>query len=172
MAAPPATREQLDALNTTDAVHPIPWPTLLPILHHPPFIPTPSLANNLRDMGAVEGSRLVPGRFFRSAILDHDQETRTWLHAHVTRIFDLRRREERIWAPDPPVPGVENVWREAAGAQPLPQLAEFGVGDGSQCWRGQYMIVATTLTPIIREILQHVRDRPADAFLIHCTGES
>lgn len=163
----------LDALLRTDVRNAIPADALLPILSAPPFIPTRSLIN-ARDVGAVPGSAVPAGRAYRCGALDlaaQDPAALQWLGANVRRIFDLRQPVERARAPDPEIPGVENVWFDGDGAYPTPSLKEFAKGNGSEAWRGQYLNVALTYRPTYRAVLEHIRDRPTEPFLFHCTGK-
>lgn len=173
MATPPDV-EALDALAATDALQPIPPETLYPILSSPPFVPTRSLIN-LRDVGSVHGSALRPGHAYRCGTLDvaaRDPDAIAWLAAHVRRIFDLRKATERASAPDPEVPGVENVWADQEEEYPTPMLKDFMEREARHAWKRQYFSVAMSYRPTIRLLLEHVRDRPAEPFLFHCTGES
>lgn len=167
------SRSELEALSTVDIRHPLPADSVGAALSSPPFIPSASLIN-VRDLGAIPGSVLPPGRFYRSGNLSRaaaDPDALAWLEAHVTRVFDLRKPAERAQSPSPAVPGVENVWREQSGAYPTPGLDAFAVGDGSAEWRAQYLIVLDMYAPTIRAIMEHVRDRPKEPFLFHCTGK-
>lgn len=163
---------ELDALAATDVREALAPDILLPVLTSPPFVRTRSLIN-FRDAGAVPGSALPAGRFYRSGVLHgaaKDPEALAWMGAHVHRIFDLRLAEERERMPDPVVPGVENVWLEGQESYPTPDLEEFAVDGGVAAWRRQYVGVALSYRPIIRALLEHVRDRPTEPVLFHCTG--
>lgn len=166
------SRDQLEALSKTDVAEPIPQETLLPVLTSPPFIPTQSMIN-LRDPGLVPGSNLPRSRFYRSGILAaaaDDPAALAWLGGHVKRIFDLRKASERASHPDPRVEGVENVWFETQGEYPDPEVGEFVEEDGKKAWKKQLMVITDNYRPVFRAVLEHVRDRPADPVLFHCTG--
>lgn len=166
------SRDDLAALAATDVRDPIPMTTLGPVLSSPPFIPTRSLIN-IRDLGAVPGSALPANHIFRCGTLDNaakDPEAVAWLSSHVKRIFDLRKADERVKHPSPEVPGVENVWFDQLEQYPSPKLEDFIKGGGEEAWREQYMAVVKTYKPTIRALLEHIRDRPAEPFLFHCTG--
>jgi hypothetical protein len=163
---------ELDALSAWDVRQPIPASTLAPVLSAPPFIPIPSLVN-ARDIGAVPGSAIAPNRIYRCGVLDaagRDPQATIWLGNCVTRVFDLRRADERQTARDPSVLGVKNVWRETEGEELKLSVAEFAQGAGVPAWARQLMSVVHTYKPIFREVLEHVRDRPTEPFLFHCTG--
>lgn len=167
-----SSRSHLEALAATDVKDPIPPEQLLPALTSTPFVPTRSLIN-IRDVGAVPGSALPSGRIFRCGTLDmaaRDPEAIAWLSANVKRVFDLRKPSERAKAPSPDVPGVENVWLDQEGEYEAPRLEDFAVGGGERAWQAQYLDIARTYKPTVRAILEHVRDRPAEPFLFHCTG--
>ncbi|KAH6899967.1 protein-tyrosine phosphatase-like protein [Thelonectria olida] len=168
----PLSRPELEALNAIDISYPIPEPDLSAALSSPPFIPSRSLIN-IRDLGAVPGSALPARRFFRCGNLSNvaaDPDAVAWLSANVKRIFDLRKPDERAKSPSPDIPGVENVWFDQQGAYPNPSLDEFAVGDGRGEWGKQYLIVLDMYAPTIRAVLEHVRDRPSEPFLFHCTA--
>ncbi|KAI9167647.1 protein-tyrosine phosphatase, active site protein [Paramyrothecium foliicola] len=163
---------ELDALLLADIREAIPAAVLQPIISSPPFIQQPALIN-ARDIGAVPGSGVPSGRIYRCAVLDNvaaDPGAVAWLAANVTRIFDLRGSLERDAAPEPVIPGVESVWLDTEGPYHDAKVAEFIEGDGVPGWRVQFMSIANVYKPIFREVLKHVRDRPNDAFLFHCTG--
>lgn len=169
MATP---RDELAATAAIDVNDPIPLTTLGPILSAPPFIPTRSLVN-IRDLGAVPGSAIPSGRIYRCGTLDNaaqDPEALAWLTSNVKRIFDLRKASEREHYRSPELPGVETVWFDLVEKYPSPKLEEFVEGDGSRAWGKHYLITANVHKPIIRAVLEHVRDRPTEPFLFHCTG--
>ncbi|KAJ4316643.1 hypothetical protein N0V84_007763 [Fusarium piperis] len=167
------SRKDLEALTATHVRDAIPSEALTAALSSPPFIPTRSLVN-LRDLGAVPGSAIRPGRIFRSGMLDAaaaDPEALAWLANNVSTIFDLRSEGERATYPSPKVPGVKFVFFERDGLYPgSPDPAEFAVDDGSSAWREQLLAVARAYKPTIRAILEHVRDKPQEPFLFHCTA--
>ncbi|KID76377.1 uncharacterized protein G6M90_00g075490 [Metarhizium brunneum] len=168
----PLSAADLDALSAADVRTPIAADALFPALSSPPFIPSRSLFN-LRDLGAVPGSALTTTRFYRSGFLEgatRDPEALAWLASHVRRIFDLRIPEERDKAPDPVVPGVENVWLDVEEGYPMPPLEDFAVDGGETAWKKEYMNCALAYRPVIRKILEHVRDRPTEPVLFHCTA--
>ena len=165
------TRDEILALASSDIRDAIPQETLLPILSATPFITSRSLIN-IRDVGAVPGSALPPGLIYRCGALDlaaKDPEAVQWLSGHVKKVFDLRKGPERAVAPDPEIPGVENVWFETEGQYPTPDLAKFAA-DSKAAWATQLANAAEMYKPTIRAVLEHVRDSPKVPFLFHCTG--
>lgn len=168
------SRADLEALAATHVRDVIPPEPLAAALSSPPFIPTRSLVN-VRDLGAVPGSAIRPGRIFRSGMLDAaaaDRDALAWLAASVGAVFDLRSEPERAAYPSPRVPGVEFVFFDRDASYPgSPDPAEFAVDDGSAAWREQLLAVARAYKPTIRAILEHVRDKPQVPFLFHCTGD-
>jgi hypothetical protein len=168
-----ATTAELDALVKTRVTDPIPPETLYPILSTAPFVPSKSLIN-ARDIGAVPGSKIPAGRIYRTGTLEyasHDPDALAWIKGNVRRIFDLRKPVELENGPDPVIEGVENVWFPGSRDYQTPSLAEFAKGDGSEAWKDQYMAVALTYAPTYKAVLEHIRDRPTEPFLFHCTGE-
>ncbi|KAM0429381.1 hypothetical protein ACHAPT_006599 [Fusarium lateritium] len=167
------TRHDLEALSAVHVRDAIPPEPLAAALSSPPFVPTRSLVN-LRDLGAVPGSGIRPGRIFRSGMLDAaaaDPDALNWLARSVGTVFDLRSEHERAAYPSPDVPGVQFVFFERDGSYPgSPDPADFAVDDGSSAWREQLLAVARAYKPTIRAILKHVRDKPDEPFLFHCTA--
>lgn len=169
----PLVVPDINAIAATHARDAIPPEALLPILTSAPFVPSRSLFN-MRDVGAVEGCPIPAGRIYRCGALDHaakDPEALAWLGANVKTIFDLRKAgPERDTAPDPVVPGVENVWLPSLGDYPTPDLAAFAENGGRDAWKSQYVSIARVYAPMYKAVLEHIRDRPTEPFLFHCTG--
>ncbi|KAG5981061.1 hypothetical protein E4U55_003335 [Claviceps digitariae] len=163
---------ELEELSATDVHTPLTPEVVLRAITTRPFIFTKSIFN-LRDLGAVPGSRLIEKRFYRSGLLEgaaKDPQALAWLAAHVTRVFDLRQRTEREGAPDPVVPGVENIWLDEEPGYKMPELDEYACGGGEEAWKKEYMNCAMAYRPTIRAVLEHVRDRPTEPILFHCTA--
>ncbi|KAF4415240.1 Tyrosine- phosphatase [Fusarium acutatum] len=70
-----------------------------------------------------------------------DPEAMAWLTSNVKTVFDLRSNP-----------------------------ADFAVDDGRTAWREQLMAVIAAYKPSIRAVLEHVRDKPNEPFLFHCTA--
>lgn len=171
MAADAAT---LDALAATPVREVIAPETFMPIITSSPFIPSRSMLN-LRDVGAVPGSSVPAGRFYRCGTLEYaskDPEALAWLAANVRKVFDLRKSgSERDGSLDPVLPGVENVWLPGAGSYPTPNLEDFAKDGGVPAWKTQYLNVALIYRPMLKAVVEHIRDRPREPILFHCTGE-
>lgn len=165
--------ETLDALAATPVREVIPAEAFMPIITSTPFIPSRSMLN-LRDVGAVPGSAVPAGRAYRCGTLEYaakDPEALAWLAANVRKVFDLRKAgSERDGSLDPVLPGVENVWLPGAGSYPTPNIDDFAKEDGVPAWRTQYLNVALIYRPMFKAVLDHIRDRPREPFLFHCTG--
>lgn len=162
----------LDAIADTDFRIPLTPDVLRPALASPPFIQTRTIAN-LRDLGALPGSRLIETRFYRSGSLESatkDAHALAWLASHVRRVFDLRLESERKNALDPNVAGMDKIWHEVEQGYEVPSLDEFALDGGVEAWKKEYMNCAMAYRPTIRAVLEHVRDRPREPILFHCTG--
>lgn len=169
----PVDIENLDALAAIDFRKTIPAEQLMPVITSAPFIPSRSLLN-LRDAGAVPGSAIPKGRFFRSGTLEyavHDPEALAWLAGHVRHIYDLRKEGSERAAEDPTVEGVENVWLPSRGTYPTPPLADFAHNEGIDAWKEQYMNVAVAYSPTFKVVLEQIRDKPREPMLFHCSGK-
>lgn len=178
LAAPPPapamalSRSELEALAATDMRQRMPAQALAQALASPPFVALPGL-RNCRDLGALEGTALAPGRFYRAAALDEagkQPEARTWMTRRVSRIFDLRTAFERRQSPSPDFDGIETVAVEGHCLGRPPSMADFAEGDGAAGWRLFFTTMMRTFAISIRPVLEHVRDRPSDPILFHCSG--
>jgi hypothetical protein len=166
---------KLDTLAATPVREVIPPETFLPIITTSPFVASRSMLN-LRDVGAVPGSAVPAGRIYRCGTLEYaskDPEALAWLAANVRKVFDLRREgSERQGSLDPVLPGVENVWLPGSGSYPTPNIVDFAKDGAVSAWKSQYLNVALIYAPTFKAVLEHIRDRPREPFLFHCTGES
>ena len=90
----------------------------------------------------------------------------------VRRIFDLRSVEEHDATPDPHLPGIEVVWIRPDEQNAQVDPANFAAGLGEAGFRQMYLGVLAQYASAFKAVLEHVRDRPAEPVLFHCTGES
>lgn len=161
-------------LAETDVSQEITAAEYTPVLTNPPFVFVDGTFNT-RDMG------LVPGRHntmranfaFRSGALTQITDNgRAVLEGKlgIKRVFDLRSPEERRAAPDPALEGVENTWIQSSRPDSTPDLDRFVAGQGEDGYREMYLEVLDVYQESWKAILTHVRDRPQDPFLVHCTG--
>lgn len=169
----PLDTAAIDALAATDVRTVITPEQFMPVLTAAPFIPSRSLLN-LRDSGTVPGSAIPPGRVYRCGTLEYaakDPEALAWLAGHVRHVYDLRREgAERDGSLDPAIPGVENVWLPSHGSYPTPTLDDFATNEGIGAWKIQYLSVALAYSPTFKAVLEHVRDKPREPMLFHCSG--
>ncbi|KAI0179309.1 protein-tyrosine phosphatase-like protein [Hypoxylon sp. FL1284] len=159
-------------LAETEVADEIPREQYLPVLTQAPFVLVDGTFNT-RDVGLVPGSPVRGGFAFRSGALFRltDSGKATVAGAlRVRRVFDLRSPQERQAAPDPPLDGVENTWLDTARPESAPAPARFADGGGEQGYRDMYLEVVDVFRDSWRAILEHVRDRPQDPFLVHCTA--
>ncbi|KAJ0291818.1 hypothetical protein Brms1b_002649 [Colletotrichum noveboracense] len=166
------TKDQLARLSETDVRNTIPPEELLPALTSPPFIPSTSLIN-VRELGAVPGSAILSGLAYRCGTLElaaADPQALAWLSASVKRIFDIRSPEERERAPDPQINGVGNIWFDSTSVDLPPVLDEFVEGGGEAGLRKEYPKVLDIYRQTFSAVLEHIRDRPGEPFLFHCTA--
>jgi len=176
--------KDLQALAHTDLTEPIPQEQLLPALTSPPFVYIPGTFNS-RDLGAVcqlssaSGSGpaaggLRPGFAFRSGALNGltaDGKAVVAQKLGVRRVFDVRSQTEHAQGPDPDMgDSVALVWAETDEVDAVVGVDEFVEGDGEKGYEAMYLDVLKVYRPSIRAVLEHVRDRPGEAFLFHCTG--
>lgn len=161
-------------LAETEVAQEIPKEQYVPVLTSPPFVFVDGTFNT-RDLGLVPGSPLRAGFAFRSgALFRLTDNGRAVLEGKlgIKRVFDLRSPEERGVAPDPELEGVENTWIESSRPDSTPDLDRFIPSEGAEGYREMYLEVIDVYRESWKAILEHVRDRPNDPFLVHCTGAS
>lgn len=148
------------------------------VLSHEPFIQVDGTFN-VRDVGRVpkfeeSTTRLRPNFAFRSGALQRltDKGKTTLVEdLRVRRIFDLRSHIEHEAAPDPlPADTVTLVWERTTMVSPNVTLEPFADGHGEAGYAAMYMDVLESYIPSFRAVLEHVRDRPHEPFLFHCTA--
>jgi len=144
-----------------------------PVLTKPPFVFVDGTFNT-RDLGLVPDSPLRANYAFRSGTLGKLTDNGKAVLSGklgVKRIFDLRSPEERERMPDPEIEGVENTWIQSSAPDSKPDLPRFAAGEGEAGYEDMYLEIIDVYAESWKAILTHVRDRPQDPFLVHCTGE-
>ncbi|KAI0473145.1 protein-tyrosine phosphatase-like protein [Xylariaceae sp. FL0804] len=178
-----ASAAELLQLAETDVKEAIPKEQYGPVLMSPPFIYVDGTFNT-RDLGLVPGSPLRANFAIRSGALGHLTDNGKAVltgKLGVRRVFDLRSPEERARMPDPALElddgggsgvggGVEATWIESLRPDSTPDLARFARGRGEDGYRDMYLEVLDVYRRSWRAVLEHVRDRPGDPFLVHCTA--
>ncbi|KAI1142508.1 protein-tyrosine phosphatase-like protein [Hypoxylon sp. FL0543] len=162
----------LRKLAETDVSQEITKEQYIPVLTNPPFVFVDGTFNT-RDLGLVPGSPVRAGFAYRSgALAQLTDNGRAVLEGKlgVKRVFDLRSPEERGAAPDPPLDGVEHTWIQSSRPDSTPDLDRFVAGEGEEGYREMYLEVIDVYRDSWKAILEHIRDRPADPFLVHCTA--
>jgi hypothetical protein len=166
----PLSREELQALSEMDVREPIPADLLKQALASPPFLASKVLVN-ARDLGATPGSPIKPNWIYRSGTLEKLSTHREAMPA-LKRIFDLRTDTEHgHFGKDPQLDGVENVWFPPAGDDTQIDVGDFVEGGGEMGVEKGYLSYLSLYVRTFRAVLEHVRDRPGEAILFHCTGE-
>lgn len=163
--------DSLLKLARIDVIQTIPGDDYVPVLTSAPFISVDGTFNT-RDLGLVPNSPLRAGYAFRSGGLDRltDRGMEAIKALGIKRIFDLRSPKERSRAPDPEIPGVQNTWIQSSRPDAKPDLNSFISGVGECGYQEVYLEVMDIYQAAWKAILQHVRDRPLEPFLFHCTG--
>lgn len=167
-----AAAADLRKLAETDVSKEIPKEHYGPVLFSPPFVYVDGTFNS-RDLGLVPESPLRAGFVYRSGALHHLTDNGKAVlggKLGIKRIFDLRSPEERERAPEPTLDGVEHTWIPSARPDEQPDLKWFVSGGGEEGYRRMYLDAIEVYQESWKEILQHVRDRSDEPFLIHCTG--
>ncbi|KAI0479610.1 protein-tyrosine phosphatase-like protein [Xylaria cf. heliscus] len=169
MATTKATLAKLAETDVKEALAPEEYG---PVITAPPFVFVDGTFNT-RDLGLVPESPLRANFAFRSGTLggltDNGKAVLTG-KLGVKRVFDLRSPDERDRMPDPVIDGVENTWILSTRPDSKPDLNTFVAGDGEAGYEGMYLEVIEVYADSWKAILEHVRDRPQDPFLVHCTA--
>ncbi|KAI1355212.1 protein-tyrosine phosphatase-like protein [Xylaria sp. FL0043] len=143
-----------------------------PVITSPPFVFLDGTFNT-RDLGLVPDSPLRANYAFRSGAIggltDNGKAVLTG-KLGVKRVFDLRSPDERSRMPDPVIDGVENTWIQSSSPDSKPDLNTFVEGEGEAGYQTMYLEVIDIYAESWKAILEHVRDRPQDPFLVHCTA--
>ncbi|KAJ5173276.1 hypothetical protein N7492_005869 [Penicillium capsulatum] len=166
----------IDQQNLLEVLHtdirtPIPDATVSKIISLPPFVTVPGVSN-IRDLSHGDGLRR--GFVFRSGNISDITEEGTVIlteKLNISTIYDLRNQGERERAPAPQIDGVEILWMPY-GARPASlSLREFaGEDQGMNGFVKMYMGILEANTPILSQVFAHVRDRPHEPFLFHCSA--
>ncbi len=176
----PLSAAQLLELSETNVSHRLTPEEFLPALTQAPFINVEGTFN-VRDLGKIPsvdanggGGGVRPGFAFRSGMLvslTPNGKATLAKDLGVRRVFDLRSKSEHATLPDPAVSeDVTIVWQEAAEETPHVSLEPFIEGVGEAGFADMYLDVLRAYRPTIKLVLEHVRDRPQEPFLFHCTG--
>ncbi|KAI0551988.1 protein-tyrosine phosphatase-like protein [Xylaria curta] len=169
MATSKADLAKLAATDVNQALTPQEYG---PVISAPPFVFLDGTFNT-RDLGLVPESPLRANFAFRSGALggltDNGKAVLTG-KLGVKRVFDLRSPEERTRMPDPVIDGVENTWIQSSRPDSKPDLNKFVAGEGEAGYIDMYLEVIEVYADSWKAILEHVRDRPQDPFLVHCTA--
>lgn len=159
-------------LAETDVIQEIPREQYGPVITSPPFVYVDGTFNS-RDLGLLPGSPLRPGFAFRSGLLSNvtdNGKAKLVGELGIKRIFDLRSSQERQANPEPVLEGVESTWIPSTRPDSRPALAQFAEGEGNAGYEDMYLEVIEVYAQSWKAILEHVRDRADEPFLVHCTG--
>ncbi|KIH89277.1 hypothetical protein SPBR_07617 [Sporothrix brasiliensis 5110] len=176
----PLSAAELLALSETDVTVRLTPEQFLPALSQAPFVNIEGTFN-ARDIGKLPASTaspsagtVRPGFVFRSGMLarltDRGKATLA-SDLGIRRVFDFRSQSEHAQAPDPtPADSVTLVWQETAEETPHVSLEPFAEGFGEAGFAQTYLDVLRAYRPTVKHLLEHVRDRPEQPFLFHCTA--
>jgi len=159
-----------DVLDT-DIRTPIPDAIVSKIISLPPFVNVPGVSN-IRDLS--NDNKLRRGFVYRSGnladILDAGKAVLV-NELKITTIFDLRNQSERERVPGQEIEGIETIWMPY-GARPASlNLKEFAEDEYGTGFVKMYMGILNAAAPAITQIFKHIRDRPNDPFIFHCSGK-
>ncbi|KAK8114955.1 Tyrosine-protein phosphatase [Apiospora kogelbergensis] len=167
-----ANASELRKLAETDTIQEIPKEQYGPVITNPPFVFVDG-SFNTRDLGLVPDSPIRAGFIYRSGALTTLTDNGKAVMAGklgIKRVFDIRSPEEREKGPDPEIEGVENTWHRNARPDSTPDLDKFVSGVGEAGYEDMYLEVIDVYSAAWKDILEHIRDRPSDPLMYHCTA--
>lgn len=160
-----------DALNT-DIRNPIPEPVVAKIMSLPPFINIPGVSN-FRDLS--HDNKVRKGFVYRSgnlADITPDGKTILANDLGITAVFDLRNQSERENVPSPELEGIETIWMPYGVRPASLNLRDFaGEDKGAAGFVKMYTGILEASAPAFTQVFSHIKDRPSDPFIFHCSGE-
>ena len=160
----------LAELLATDMRTELPAHAVTSITSKPPFVAVGGLYN-VRDLGSAS---VRPGFAYRSgALTEISEEGKAALRAlGIRAIFDLRNPGERTKQPSPAIEGIETVWEPYTQEPSRTNPADFAKEEGGVSgFVAMYTQILEILTPIFTKIFEHIKDRPQQPFLFHCSGK-
>ncbi|CAI7565458.1 unnamed protein product [Penicillium crustosum] len=164
--------DQIREVLNTDIRTPIPQALVTQITSMPPFIPLQGVTN-FRDV-SHDGNMLRPGFFYRSGNLSDiwgPGKSVIATELGITTIFDLRNEGERQKAPAPSITGVETIWLPYGDRPATLNLRDFAGPDrGAAGFVKMYFGILEAAAPCFTEIFKHIRDKPDDPFIVHCSA--
>lgn len=152
----------------------------------PPFIHVNGVSN-FRDIGGypvTDSSSIRRNFIYRSAvptrITPAGLQTLTQ-QLQITTVYDLRSNAELRKDPitSSPLDGHDAVTvlhtpvfpeRDSSPAQLAKRFANYMSDNGSEGFVAAYAEILHDGVDAYRKVFEHIRDRPGDAFLVHCTG--
>ncbi|KAI0057609.1 hypothetical protein BV25DRAFT_1831060 [Artomyces pyxidatus] len=150
------------------------------ILSNPPFV-TISGASNVRDLGLHPGTRshVRPGYIYRSGELSGvtPQGQKDIRELGITTIFDLRSDTEilKYNTPTPVIPTTQihhiPVFKtQDYSPERMAQRFQLYASGDVEAFIQLYSEILDAGGPAFGAILRHVRDKPRDSLLFHCTA--
>ncbi|KAL5343243.1 protein-tyrosine phosphatase-like protein [Aspergillus crustosus] len=171
----------LQELIAVDIKTALPEAAVADVISQAPFATVPGIFN-VRDISsATTVSSSYPavvraGLAYRAAAPDPtlpDEGIAALNTLRITKIFDLRRLDERIKKPSPVIDGVEVVWipdanagKPAISATVPPPDAEKSIDALVQ----MYLSYLESHAPVYKAVFEHIRDEPGKPFLFHCSA--
>ncbi|KAF2420563.1 hypothetical protein EJ08DRAFT_24944 [Tothia fuscella] len=162
----------LPQIASTSIFHAIPDNVLADALTTPPFVPIPG-ALNLRDLGLLTPSTVKPGLIYRSGALHTLPPSSTPFlksQLHLRKIYDFRSENERAKGPDPEVEGVKNICLNYTEKPSRAVPGDFKLNGGVDAYVKMYDDVLRVHAQSYKTVLMHLRDRPGEAVLFHCSA--
>ncbi|KAI1922761.1 hypothetical protein LOZ58_001990 [Ophidiomyces ophidiicola] len=156
-----------------------PTATLLP---SPPFHTAKGI-NNLRDVGGYAVSPTVSVRrnfIYRSAHLSQATPEAAGVLVQqlgIVKIYDFRSHPETIKSPSRDIPGAERLHvpvftdQDASPEKLALRYQHYASVEGPRAFLHAYKeILRSGADGAYRVVFEHIRDRPTEPLLFHCTG--
>ncbi|KAF8897784.1 protein-tyrosine phosphatase-like protein [Infundibulicybe gibba] len=153
------------------------------VLSRPPFV-TISGVPNIRDLGSYPstiypGKSTRPGFIFRSAEVSGitNEGVEQMRDLGIAKIFDLRSDTEmkRYNSPVPVIDGVEVRWTpvfktEDYSPEMMAKRFQLYASGKIEAFMQLYSQILDHAGPSFGAILRHIRDKPSEGCLFHCTA--
>ncbi|TRM68216.1 protein-tyrosine phosphatase-like protein [Schizophyllum amplum] len=167
----------------SDTLQPLDPQEVAETLSKPPFVQVSGVIN-IRDLGDLPSASFAPQRtkphyMYRSAELSGiSDEGKAQLKAlGVTTVFDLRSDTEmdKYNTPVPNIEGIEIVRapvfeKEDYSPEMMAKRFRLYASGKTEAFMELYTQILDNAASSFGAVFRHVRDRPSDGFLFHCTA--
>ncbi|KAK8089742.1 hypothetical protein PG997_004703 [Apiospora hydei] len=163
---------ELRKLAETHTAQEISKEQYVPVITNPPFVFVDGTFNT-RDLGLVPGSPIRAGFIYRSgaltALTDNGKAVMSG-KLGIKRVFDVRspRSGKRVQIPKSRVLKIRGIGTHSQ--TPYPTWKSSSQELARRGYKDMYLEVIEVYSTVWKDILEHIRDRPSDPLMYHCTA--